>query len=74
MSPYLYDLIGAFVSAIAHDLHLTVAPSTGAITQVTTLSARTVIVQGGMPAITPIRKSDTIMGLVHDNVSLAAIR
>ena len=40
MSPFLYALIGAFVFAIAHGMHFTVAPLPGAHTHVTTLVER----------------------------------
>jgi len=74
MPPYLYALIGAFVFAIAHGMHFTVAPLPGASTHVTTLGAPAIIYRGAMPAITPIPENEKIMSLVHDDVSVAASR
>lgn len=40
MPPYLFALIGAFVFAIAHGMHFTVAPLPGAHAHITTLVER----------------------------------
>lgn len=40
MPPYIYALIGAFVFAIVHGMHFTVAPLPGGHAHVTTLIER----------------------------------
>lgn len=60
MPPYLYALIGAFVFAIAHGMHFTVAPLPGAHAHVTTLVER--------PDATP---DHDFTARVHDDVRLA---
>ena len=72
MPPYLYALIGAFVFAIAHGMHFTVAPLPGASTHVATLDAPTLVFRGAMPAIPPTPENKKIMSQVHDDVSVAA--
>lgn len=40
MPPYLYALLGAFIFAIAHGMHFTVAPLPGATSHISTLVER----------------------------------
>jgi hypothetical protein len=66
MPPYLFALIGAFVFAIAHGMHFTVAPLPGAHAHVTTLIEAPGIESPGAPP-------DDTAGWVRDDVRLAGI-
>lgn len=65
MPPYLYALIGAFVFAIAHGMHFTVAPLPGAHTHVSTLVEK---------ANTQPDSAGGIADWFHDDIKLAGIR
>lgn len=65
MPPYLYALVGAFVFAIAHGMHFTVAPLPGAHGHVTTLIERS----NALPDAT-----GKMTNWFHDDIRLAGIR
>lgn len=65
MPPYLYALIGAFVFAIAHGMHFTVAPLPGAHAHVTTLVEK--------PNALP-NTAGKVADWFHDDIRLAGIR
>lgn len=75
MPPYLYALVGAFVFAIAHGMHFTVAPLPGAHAHVSTLveSADALPDAAGHVADGVFANWGPI-DWAHDDVRLAGIR